>query len=279
MNVTVVEDRIAVLSENTGISAYDFDFELHFRCTHPYSFEEQLQTIIRVGAIGDYDRVYSDVSELGLTAVNTPEEHLRASELTKWYPVLESYTPKSLWFELPPTKAEVESEFDWPVFIKGSRQTAKHDPSLSIASNPTEYESICERYVENSILHWQKFVVREYVPLARLSETVPGKVPGSVEFRTFWWRGNCVGVGNYWYQLPEYHATDLNLGVELAETAAEKLDVPFLVIDIAKTKENNWIIIECNDAQESGYGRINPNILWSNIIENVMPEEANESDL
>ncbi|WP_241567078.1 ATP-grasp domain-containing protein [Hahella sp. KA22] len=58
-------------------------------------------------------------------------------------------------------------------------------------------------------------------------------------------------------------------GLQLAQAAAGRLKVPFLVIDIAKTRQGHWIIIECNDAQESGYATIPPLQLWCNILERV----------
>jgi ATP-grasp domain, R2K clade family 3 len=45
------------------------------------------------------------------------------------------------------------------------------------------------------------------------------------------------------------------------------LNLPFVVIDIAQTRTGEWIAIECNDAQESGYAAISPFSLWQNIID------------
>jgi hypothetical protein len=38
------------------------------------------------------------------------------------------------------------------------------------------------------------------------------------------------------------------------------------VIDIAKTAQDEWIVIECNDAQESGYAGVSPKMLWDHIL-------------
>jgi hypothetical protein len=40
-----------------------------------------------------------------------------------------------------------------------------------------------------------------------------------------------------------------------------------VVIDIAQTITGEWIVIECNDAQESGYAAISPFSLWQNTID------------
>jgi len=43
---------------------------------------------------------------------------------------------------------------------------------------------------------------------------------------------------------------------------AKRLNVPFLVVDVAKAMAGRWVTIECNDAQESGYASIPPYELW-----------------
>ncbi len=52
----------------------------------------------------------------------------------------------------------------------------------------------------------------------------------------------------------------------IAYEVARRIDVPFLVVDVAQTIEGNWIAIECNDGQESGYAGIPPVGLWNNLI-------------
>ena len=129
-----------------------------------------------------------------------------------------------------------------------------------------------ELYREDPILHWQRPVVREFVPLMPVEGQVPGKVQPSLEFRSFWWNAQCVGVSQYWYQLAPYSAPDLEMGLALARKAAERLRVPFLVVDFAKTRNGDWIIIECNDGQEAGYAAIPPQNLWRQVLHSVVAQ-------
>lgn len=48
--------------------------------------------------------------------------------------------------------------------------------------------------------------------------------------------------------------------------AAQRLAVTFLVVDIAQRSNGQWIVIECNDGQESGYAGLSPFSLWKNIL-------------
>jgi hypothetical protein len=55
--------------------------------------------------------------------------------------------------------------------------------------------------------------------------------------------------------------------MRLAREVAERISVPFLVVDVAQTVEGRWIVIECNDGQESGYAGVAPIALWNRLIE------------
>lgn len=269
MNIIRVEDRLLIIVETVGIPVYDFNFDLYFRCGHPSSFASEELSVLRIGPILDYKRQFAEKADMGLRLLNSPVEHARASELETWYPILADLTPKSRVFANLPTVNEIEAEFRWPVFLKGSRQTSKHDPRLSIITNGEHYRWASEAYLSDAILSWQRPVIREFVPLVPVKGHVPGKIAPSLEFRSFWWHGKCVGWGNYWYQVPNYEAQDVGDGLRVAEDAARRLQVPFLVIDFAKSTDGRWIVIECNDAQESGYAAISPQLLWRSVLKQI----------
>lgn len=267
VNVARLEDKLVVVSEKVGVSVYDFDFDLNFRCSHPSFFPEGEPCVLRIGPLADYEGEYREKAEWGLRLVNSPEEHRRASELEAWYPTISDLTPRTEVFDRLPDPGHIERSFGWPVFVKGSRQTSKHDPALSVARDPSQYESLRLAYQSDPILHWQKPVVRQFVELDPVEGDVPNKVRPSREFRTFWWMGRLVGTGRYWYQVNPYGASDLADGLGVARAAAERLEVPFLVVDIARTADGRWIVIECNDGQESGYVGIAPAVVWRNILD------------
>ncbi len=45
-----------------------------------------------------------------------------------------------------------------------------------------------------------------------------------------------------------------------------RVEVPFLVVDVAQSIEGTWLVIECNDGQEAGYAGISPIGLWQSLI-------------
>ena len=269
MNWVRIEEKLNVISNKTHVAVYDFDFELYFNCRHPYKLESEELCIARIGGIADYQETFKEHLEVGLRLVNSLEQHVLASELPAWYPHIQELTPKSIWFETFPTVDAILEKFSFPIFIKGSRQTSKHNPNLSIIQNEKHYQEAIKQYRADPILHWQQIIIREFIELEPVKGEVAGKVKPSLEFRSFWWQGICVGWGQYWYQLPQYVASDIDAGLTVAQDAARRLKIPFVVIDLAKTVDGRWLVIECNDAQESGYVSIEPRELWRNVLAQV----------
>lgn len=270
LNLYLLEDTIWIATKKIHVSRYDFPFETFFACRSPYYRPEQINVIGRFGVSDNYSELFLTLQNEGISLIHTPTQYALASELTHWYPILEDITPRSLWFEKPPVPEEVERHFSYPVFIKGSRQTSKHKADLSIVRSRREYEIAILEYQNNPILHWQSFVCREYIALRKVDiKHHTDKITPSFEFRTFWWRGEHVGSGAYWADFASYAWTKSEklAALYVAQKAAERLDVIFLVVDVAQTQTGDWIVIECNDAQESGYAAVAPISLWQNIID------------
>ena len=263
-----VESTLWIAEKKINVPVYDFQFSPLFQVARP-RFEGTMPVVGRMGALDDYEAMYKACLAYGFELINSPAQHRKASELEHWYPDIEEFTPKSVVFEHLPTVDEVLKHFTFPVFIKGNRQTAKHNPALAIANNKEELESILKAYQQNNILHWQKLVCREYVSLQPLDYEVAHTVPLSFEFRTFWWKSQLVGAGRYWAQFIDYDwtSTQQAKALSIASMAAQRLQVPFLVIDLALTAEGKWIIIECNDGQESGYCGVNVREMWRRVLE------------
>ncbi len=64
-NITLIEDKIWVVIEPTGMAQYDFRFEDHFICKHPYRLESEITAIARMGAANDYAKRYDELKEWG----------------------------------------------------------------------------------------------------------------------------------------------------------------------------------------------------------------------
>jgi len=264
-----LEEAVWIAKAKIGVPIYDFEFDNFFACSRPFYRPEKIKVVGRFGVTSNYEGLFDSLKNEGIELVHTPSQYLLASDLTYWYKHISDLTPESRWVEQPPEVKEIEKHFDYPIFVKGSRQTSRHKATLSIIHTHEEYQNCVNEFKQNPVLHWQKFVIREFIKLRKVEAKLTEKIPPSFEFRTFWWKGKLAGAGSYWKDFANYDWTELEKtqAVNLAKTAVERLKIPFIVIDIAQKADGNWVIIECNDGQESGYASISPIALWQKIID------------
>lgn len=265
----IVEGQLFLEIQLIGQPIYDFDFRTFFHCRQPWGTPAQQPLVARVGAFHDYPTWYADRIQEGLRPIHSPADYLRCTQLSEWYPLIQEFTPRSHVYPVRPTIDQVQSDFDWPIFVKGVRQTSRHQRRLSVISSSSDFIQAMDQYERDSILSWQPLVVREFVRLRPIEDAIPERIPSSFEFRTFWWQGICVGAGRYWWQGKPYDWSprEREDALRLGEVVASRLQVPFLVIDLAMTMEGRWIVIECNDGQESGYAGVSPLAMWSAILQ------------
>ena len=281
LDLFLLEDTLWIATAPVRVPSYDFPFQNFFACRHPWYRPTSLTAIGRFGVTDNYADLYQHLATTGIMLIHTPDQYRLTTELPHWYPLLSDLTPRSIWFEQPPTVPEIEQQFTWPIFLKGSRQTSKHKAALSILHSPNDYVHAIEQYQHNPILQLQALVCREFIPLRPVAAPQSDTIPPAFEFRTFWWRGQCVGAGPYWAAFTSYAWTKQEelAALAVAEEAADRLKVPFLVVDVAQTQHGAWIVIEVNDGQESGYAGIAPVALWQRIIEIERHYVANDTHI
>lgn len=263
-----VENKLWVVAAETGMPQYDFRFGDFFECRRPWQPPADVTAVARMGAVGDYEARTTRLAASGIRLVHSPDQYVRCTQLPGWYPLIADLTPRSVWFESFPSLDQVLSHFEFPFFMKGARQTSRHQRRLSIIESPDQFGEAEAAYAPDPILRWQSVACREFVPLRLVGAQSSLVLPRAFEFRSFWWHGQCVSIGPYWigehYDLtpPERAAA---LGV--AGEAARRLEVPFPVIDVAQASDGRWIVIECNDGQESGYAGNSPLRLWRRLLD------------
>lgn len=263
-----LEGTLYLLNKYIGVNVYDFSFREFFNVNSVMS-DPKKTVVASIGAIQDYESVYYKLKSNGIKLIHSPQQHNRCSNLSNWYPLLTDLTPKSVIYNTLPNSEQIESDLGWPIFVKGDRQTSQHKKSLSIIEGPNQFKKLLDYWKDDNILNWQRMVCREYVKLIKVDDSLFDRIPSSYEFRLFFWKQNLVGIGKYWFEGKDYRLNniDKNIVFLLGNEVAKRLNVDFLVVDIAKTIEGRWIVIEVNDGQESGYTAVEPYQMWNNIIQ------------
>lgn len=132
---------IAILQRNTGDYVYDYDFRNHFDCKSVVS-EIDLPVLLHIGAVEDYEGLEDMIEGMGMKLLVNNAEHLRCSIIEKWYPAIKGITPFTKIYDEPPTVDELLKDFSFPVFIKGNRQTNRHNKAQCIIESADAYEKL-----------------------------------------------------------------------------------------------------------------------------------------
>jgi len=269
VDVFQVERALWIAEVKVDLASYDFPFTSLMACTYSRFGMEEVAAVGRFGAVGDYGAIFAGMADLGVRLIHSPEEHDRCSELPLWYPRLEGLTPESWWFDKAPDAETAGRLAGWPLFLKGSRKTRRHEAKLSIIAGPEEYRAALEVFAEDEMLREQQIVIRRFERLQPVDVEMGQKIPASYEFRTFWWRGQLVGTGPYLAAFARYDWTsrERSEALALAEEAARRVELPFVGIDVAKCLDGRWIVVEINDAQECGYTGVQPLPMWQRIVD------------
>jgi hypothetical protein len=269
IDVFQIERTLWIAEARIGLPVYDFPFDVLMDCRHGRFGLTEVSAIARFGAVEDYDKLYAELIEVGVRLVHSPEQHQLCSELPLWYPLLEGMTPESWWFEKAPDAERAGNLAGWPLFLKGSRQTSRHNASLSIIRDEASYDAAVASFATDRMLHWQQIVIRRFEQLRPLEADMGPKIPASFEFRSFWWNGQLAGVGPYFSEFARYDWTEVerDAALSLAAEAARRVALPFIVIDLAQRTDGKWIVIEINDAQECGYTGVMPLPLWQRMVD------------
>lgn len=227
--------------------------------------------VARFGLLPFYREMERDLAVVGAHLLNSHSQHSWIANLSGWggpLGVLRGLTPRtwtSHWHLLPQGSSFV---------VKGRTNSKKQSWNTRMfAKTKEDVPLVAQRLMEDDAIYDQGIVVREYVPLKKLSEGLNG-LPITNEWRTFWIVRSgtpiLLGSGFYWAAShPEAtEAAELTEeGLRIAKKAAELVspEANFFVIDVAETQEGDWIVIEVNDAQMSGLCGVPANTLYENL--------------
>ena len=246
-----------------------FEEELRIAKKH-FVVKEQRTTIHanslvipRYSVLPYYKELQNDLEIMHSKLLNDFTEHLFVANLSWWYPILEKLTPRT-WFQLH------EIPDKGPFVLKGSTNSKKFEWNTHMyAETKKDAIQVHGRLMRDGLIGSQDIVIREYVPLKKLTQGFQG-LPISEEYRFFILDGEILAGGFYWSS----HTEDLPEKPDVSEVPSSFLQkvmkaigdrIRFYVIDVARTASGEWIVIELNDAQMSGLSDVDPEVLYSNL--------------
>ena len=167
----------------------------------------------------------------------------------------------------PKTFTEANTLPEGSFIVKGETNSRKHEwKEKMFAPNKKRALEISKILKEDPLFNNQEIIFREFIPLENLGYQSSG-LPMANEWRIFFYKKEILSYGFYWSesnQIPkDIDKEGLMFANKVASIISKKIN--FYVMDIAKTQNGEWIVIELNDAQQSGLSLNNPDILYSKL--------------
>jgi hypothetical protein len=219
----------------------------------------------RYSVLPFYSELYHELKNKNSYLINDIHQHEFIANM-EYIQQIKDFTPKTWteWGFLP------EGEY----VVKGKTNSRKFQWKQQMyAPNKKEVVNVVKRLMDDSLIRDQGIVVREYIPLRQFDIGI-NDLPITNEWRAFVCYGKIVDYGYYWANFEECKPYD-QLPDKAINLLHEVIDIlkkfaNFFVLDIAETRNGDWIVIEMNDGQMSGLSMINANRFYErlNIILN-----------
>ncbi len=253
----------------------------YFTCVDSRMLLKDNLVIARFSALPFYKEQEKDLEYVGCRMINTYEQHLYIADLGNWYMDLSEFTPYT-WNALHTIPDE------GPFVLKGETNSKKFLWNTHFfAKDKKAAIEVHSRLMADSMIQYQKIYIRKYVPLEVLSSGLQG-LPITREYRFFVYKKHILSGGFYWsshsddiraegiaIDPDEVPRSFLNAIIDKIQNTELSEPPTYYVIDVAKTADGEWILIELNEGSMSGLSDNDPDVLYSNL-KNALKEDGYE---
>lgn len=208
-----------------------------------------------------YELLFAALLEKNIALVNSPAEYAKAHYFPGTYFAIQGKTAKSVYFPVtaPVDFALIHQKLrvfgSRSIIVKDYVKSRKYEWTDACFIRAADDEREVERVVGNFLMRQgddlnEGLVFREFLDLEATGELYPGSTyPLAREHRFFVYRDRAFFASDYWdgqkSELPVF--PDLQI-----ENAVARVGTNFFTVDVARTVDGGWTIIEIGDGQVSG---------------------------
>lgn len=280
--------RILFCSEPLNRQSVDVDYELEMNTAKSLGFKvdfvhledlldhkvqqalrliepsHTLETVIYRGWMlspEHYEKLYQGLLKKNLELINDPTQYVACHYFPNSYPIIKDYTPKSRWLEIDAVHQDYNSIYEsvaefhqQPILIKDYVKSRKHEWEdacfIPDASDKKQLDFVVKNFIERQGQDLNGGIVfREFISLEKVAEHPKSGMPLSREYRLMFFKRQLLQVLDYWEEVTyDYGQPNLDIFIQLAS----QFNSNFFSIDIGKTVDGRWLIIEVGDGQVSG---------------------------
>jgi len=207
-----------------------------------------------------YAALYHAFENYGVKLINTPAQYQHCHHLPENYPIIQELTPKTVWikngddFSIKAIMKQLEPFGTRPVILKDYVKSQKHywheACFIPSAANKIAVSKVVQRFFE---LQGGKteggLVFREYVAFEPIGIHPESQMPLSLEYRIFFLNQKMIAIYPYW---DEGKYPSLVPPLKTFQEIAQKVKSHFFTMDIAKSQDKGWLIVELGDGQVAG---------------------------
>lgn len=206
-----------------------------------------------------YAELYTTLQERGLRLINDPAAYRHCHYLPESYPLIAPHTPRTVAIPLLPHAplpelAPLLQPFgDRPLIVKDyvkSRKLEWHAACfIPSAADQSAVLRVVQRFLElqgddlNAGL-----VLREFVELQPLAQHSKSGMPLTQEFRLWFVDGRRIYSSQYWEEGSYTTEAPADLFADVARPVRSR----FFTMDVARTTDGRWLIVELGDGQVAG---------------------------
>jgi hypothetical protein len=224
----------------------------------------------RYSVLPYYREVEEDIKNLGSRLINNYDEHRYIADLQNWYGDLEGLTPKT-WFDPGQVPLNEPGSF----VLKGETNSKKFLwKTHMFARTRADIGDVLVRLSHDSLIQEQKVYARQYVPLKTYFVDLQD-LPITEEYRFFVLDGQVLAGGFYWAPFADEVASSFPSAGDVPKSFLGEVirrvgdRTRFWVVDVGRTANGDWIVIELNDGQMSGLSMIEPGDLYNALQESL----------
>ncbi|HEY0607081.1 MAG TPA: ATP-grasp domain-containing protein [Herpetosiphonaceae bacterium] len=206
-----------------------------------------------------YAELYAALEERGLRLLNDPTAYRHCHYLPESYPIIAPHTPRTVaiplqpYAPLPDLEPLLQPFGDRPLIVKDYVKSRKHEWHEACFI-PSAADSAAVRRVVQRFLELQGddlnagLVFREFVELQPLALHSRSGMPLTEEFRLWFVDSRQIYSSQYWEEGSYTTATPADLFADVAREVQSR----FFTMDVARTTDDRWLIVELGDGQVAG---------------------------
>lgn len=225
----------------------------------------------RFSTLPFYHELQNDLLSVSSTLINSTLDHQYIANFD-YYEDIKKHTPKT-YFDVTHLPDD-----GGPFFVKGRTNSKKHlGFKKTKAANKAEAIKIQGQLLEDADYEQQGVIFREFVPLKIVEKNQIHDHHFFNEWRFFFYQDTLLCYGYYWVNAENIPTNDqlpqeaIDFAKKMASIIKEQSN--FFVIDIGQKETGEWIVIECNDGQQSGLSNCDPHELYSNLAKCLTPKK------